>query len=113
MLLIHYRKKVYSIPESFNELTRWQLIRLAGMIIKDLHNERKVLQILLDKNVIAFARIPRDAKARMIEFIDWVFGANTLTEQAIKSYKGFYGAKSEFDNLTLAEFHFTELFYKQ
>jgi hypothetical protein len=72
-----------------------------------------VLQILLDKNDLSFAKIPRDAKARMTQYIDWVFAANTLTEQHIKSFNGYCAPKSEFDNLTLAEFHFTELFYRQ
>lgn len=112
MILIHYERKKYLIPKNFNELTGAQLMRIAGMIKAGAVNEMDLLRTLLNKSRIKFWCIAVDAKARMLPFVDWVFSANTLTAQLITSYKGYYAPKAEFDNLTLAEFHFTELFYK-
>jgi hypothetical protein len=112
MLKIYYHKKRYLLPENFNELTGKQLVKLAHLTGASTGHERRVLQILLNKNSLSFALIPVDVKWRLLRFIDWVFAANTLTAQLIPKYKGFVGAKGDFDNLTLSEFHFTELFYK-
>jgi len=112
MILIHYERRKYLMPENFNELTGAQLIRIARMLKAGIMDELKLLRILLNKSRIKFWCIPLDAKARMLNLFDWVFAANTLTAQLITSYKGYYAPKGEFDNLTLAEFHFTELFYK-
>jgi len=112
MILIHYERRRYLMPENFNELTGAQLIRIARMLKAGIMDELKLLRILLNKSRIKFWCIPLDAKARMLNLFDWVFAANTLTAQLITSYKGYYAPKGEFDNLTLAEFHFTELFYK-
>lgn len=113
MLLLRYHNKKYFLPENFNELTGKQLICIAAMMHSKVNQERKTLQVLLNKRLLPFLCIANDAKARMLEYIDWIFQKNTLTAQLITKHKGLVGPKSEFDNLTMGEFHFTELFYKQ
>ena len=104
------------MPGSYNELSGKQLIAVASLFLKEYPAEvaqLKALQILLDKSFYSFFRIPNDAKARMLNDVNWLFEKNKLTEQLIPSYKKFVGARKEFDNLLLGEFHFTEMHYRE
>ncbi|MEP7319555.1 MAG: hypothetical protein ABI921_12465 [Panacibacter sp.] len=114
MIHIPYNKADYYLPENFNELTGDQVVRIAKLLRQENDNAAHELQLLhelLDINMFSFFRIPLDAKAAMLTLIDWVFGDNTLTKQLLPEYKGFFGPKSEFDNLTLGEFHCSETYY--
>lgn len=62
--------------------------------------------------------LPPQAVLSAMEHIDWVFETNSLTRQLLPSYRHFfqerlYGPASDFDNLTMKEFHLTELYYRQ
>lgn len=117
MVTFHFQYKKYGpVPESYNELSGKQLISIAALFLADMKPgaaRLKSLKILLDKSFISFAVIPADAKARMLQYIEWVFKKNTLTDQVLPTYRGFVGPKKEFDNLTLAEFHFAERYYQE
>lgn len=108
------KKKYGAIPESYNELTGKQLIALAKLFLQAGDPGVMLLtalQVLLDKSFFWFALISSDAKARMMQYISWVFEKNTLTNQVLPVYRGFVGPKKEFDNLTLSEFHHSEMYY--
>lgn len=138
MVNLHYSKKTYTLPESLNELSDKQLIAIAGLQHSEEAEDvakLKALQILLGYSTLRFALLPADLKERMTAarpnprseaspqpsppgegelkygFVDFVFSENKLTEQIIPTYKGYYGPAKEFDNLTLAEFHNTEVNY--
>jgi hypothetical protein len=104
------------MPEEFNDLTGDQLIKLASLKMtgapKDVA-ELKALRILLNISEYAFFKISNDIKYRMLQFAEWVWKENTLTKQVLPECYGFYGFKGEFDNLTLGEFHFSEIYYNQ
>lgn len=118
MIEIYYSKrkgnKCLTLPENFNELSGKQLIAIAG--IKSSGSNAvvarlKVLRILLNMPFVRFVFLSSQAKAGMFPFVEWVFEKNDLTAQVLPQYKGFYGPKSLFDNITLGEFHFSELYY--
>ena len=115
MIRIPIKDKEYFIPESFNELNKKQLIWVARLMAKeeDQNNQQEVLHALLDIGLFAFFRIPQELRLRMLPYTDWIYGANTLTEQLILDYNGLFGPSREFDNLTLGEFHFSETYYRQ
>jgi len=52
-----------------------------------------------------------DIKERLVQLSEWIYLKNTLTTQLIPKYSGLCGPKSDFDNLTLAEYHCTEIYY--
>lgn len=118
-MTIHYQKRKLFIPESYNELSARQLVEIAALLQMQESEDvlrLKALQILTGYGKLRFCLFPADLKARIIEevnLIDWVFKENTLTEQLLPEYNGFHGAKGEFDNTTLAEFHFCEVAYQQ
>lgn len=124
MLVIHFNRKKIILPGSYNELSAKQLIAIVALQQRNKpdNNETlqlKVLQVLLGYCSLRFFLMPDELKARLIEprgeenesLIDWVFKENTLTEQLLPCYHGYYGPKKEFDNIKLAEFHFTEVNY--
>lgn len=118
-MIIHYQKRKIILPGSYNELSARQMIAIAALLQLQESEDvlrLKALQILSGYGQLRFCLFPADLKARIIEnvsLIDWVFKENTLTAQLLPEYKGFHGAKGEFDNTTLAEFHFTEVAYQE
>jgi len=46
-----------------------------------------------------------------MEHVKWILEENTLTQQLIPKYKGFYGPDGHFDNLRMNEFNHAEMAY--
>jgi hypothetical protein len=117
MTTFTFRNKKYGpIPDSYNELSGKQLIALMKMFERKLEVEvakLEALRILLGMSTFWFVLLSADSKNRMLPYVEWVFDKNTLTKQLIHFYNGFIGPKKEFDNLTVAEFHFAEIFYRE
>lgn len=119
MVVLEYEGKKYQIPESYNELTGYQLIALMPLLsVSDDDPDLialKVLRVLLDMGKINFMKLHVDAKHRMIPYTTWVLKPDRLTKQLIpyhrSGFKKYYGPKSEFDNLTVREFHAAEIYY--
>ena len=111
----YHEKKQYIIEaDNFNELSGVQLIDICKLIISDIGKELadlKALHILLNINQFDFLKIPIDAKARMIEDIQWVFEIKGLTKQLITDYNKMYGPSSEWQNLTMEEWNDCEVYY--
>lgn len=117
MITFYFHNKKYGpIAESYNELNGKQLVGIARIFIRETDAGVMLLtalRVLLDKSLFWFALISSDAKARMLQYISWVFEKNTLTSQVLPVYRGFVGPKKEFDNLTLSEFHHSEMYYSE
>lgn len=130
MLELHYHKKVFSLPENYNELTGKQLLQVNELLLLQLPLpvlRLKLLQVLLGIGQFSFFMLPADLKHRLlyhnhslsgymvddasVSAIDWIINDNNLTEQLLPVYNGFYGPKKEFDNLTVKEFHVCEIAY--
>lgn len=109
-----YHNRTYQLPSIYNELTGKQLIKIAPLLAKKEDPsviQLDVLRVLLNKSLVCFFFMPLDPKERLVQLTDWVYSKNTLTTQLIPKYNGFCGPKSDFDNLTLAEYHCTEIYY--
>lgn len=133
MVTLQYRKYKFYLPENFNELTGKQLISINELLLLNVPKyivRLKLLQVLLGLRSLAFFMLPVDLKQRMLFYtkpaedfnvnddetessIDWLFTKNSLTTQLIPCYNGFYGPKTEFDNLRVKEFHVAELAYEE
>ena len=112
-----YNEKEYLIAGEYNELTGRQLIKLSPLLklnsVYDLTISLQVLQVLLNKSTTSFYFMSLDFRERALEHVQWVFQKNTLTKQLLPEIKGFFGPKSNFDNLTLEEYHCAEIFYSE
>lgn len=117
MVALMYNDKEYLIASEYNDLTDSQLIKLAPLLKSisegDLAISLKVLQILLNKSIASFYFMSLDFRERALEHVQWVFKENTLTKQLLPEIHGFFGPKSNFDNLTLEEYHCCEIFYTE
>lgn len=116
LLPLVYNTKTFLLPESYNELSGKQLVAIAALKSSGIRVDvalLKAMSILLNKSTFRFILLPADLKDRLLPFVKWVFEENTLTEQLLPEYKGYHGPKKEFNNLSLAEFHQTEIFYSQ
>lgn len=106
----------YSIPESWNELTGRQLIK----ILQVLHGQQSSEYILLRlfKIITGISRwrlfwLPTYEIADNLYLVEYLLQSNTLTENILPVYKGLFGPKKNFDNLLICEFVFTEAYYMQ
>jgi hypothetical protein len=113
-----YDNELYHIPDSYNELTRDQLIKLAPLLTRK--DEPgviglQVLQVLLQLSKVKFFFLDTEVKEQLLPFTAWVFEKNNLTKQIIPVYShwlnSYWGPKSDFDNITLSEYHCTEIYY--
>jgi hypothetical protein len=120
---IYYQKKIYVIPENWNELTAKQLVEIVDII----HNnnskpevkELMILKCLLNCSWFKFLRYSSDLKTRLIKHIQWIADDKLrLTEPIISSYrnnifcKKLYSPDKEFNNLKMIEFHYAEVAYR-
>lgn len=114
-------RRRYILPESHNELTDRQLIRLASLLLSGVHIDAAILQalrILLNMSKLRFALLRPEIKERLIDYCQWAISENGLTSQLIPSFrrslleKKLYGPTSALDNLRLKEFHACEVRYR-
>ena len=109
-----YHNRTYLLPSCYNELSGKQLIKIAPLLAKKEDPaviQLAVLRILLKMNRISFFFMPLDPKERLVQLTEWIYEKNSLTSQLLPKYKGFFGPKTSFDNITLAEYHCTEIYY--
>lgn len=119
---IFYNKKMYVIPDNWNELSGKQLVKVMGIL--NAHNlkpevaELAILKVLMGINAIKFGLLNNDLKARLLPYIQWVANEDlNLTEIILHSHrknifcKKLYAPQSEFNNLLMVEFHYTEVAY--
>jgi hypothetical protein len=120
---IHYQKKIFVLPDNWNELTGKQLIAISKILnhknIKPEAAELQILKVLLQKSSFGFGFLKTDIKARLLPYIQWIAETETpLTENLLPSYrknifsKKLFGAANEFNNLKMIEFHYTEVAYQ-
>jgi hypothetical protein len=115
-------RRKYKLPESFNELTRKQLVRIAGLQLSDKHIDVamiEIMRVLLNMSHLRYTLLRPEIKERLLTYCTWVISENTCTAQLIPSYRRwcsphkFYGPDSELDNLKMAEFHACEVSYRK
>lgn len=111
-----HTKREYRLSEDFNELTLKQLLKIIPLIESGGDKsvvEMKCLQVLLSVSRLRYFFISPEVKVGLFPHIAWLFDKNTLTDQKLPEYKGYYGPQKEFDNLIVKEFHHAELYYDE
>lgn len=114
MKIIELNKKLYTVPETWNELTGKQLIRVMEVLYGSYGvNEAllKLLKILTGMSWYRFFRASIKEKAEFLYLTYFLINDTGLTKQLLPVYKGFYGPDDDFNNITGEEFVFSEDFY--
>jgi hypothetical protein len=112
----YHEKKQYTIQaDCYNDLAGSQLIAIFEVLLKE--TDRAVQEILVLYTLLGVSKyefiagIPIDAKARMIQDIQWIFEIKGLTKQLIPEYDSLFGPASEWHNLTMEEWNDCEVYY--
>jgi hypothetical protein len=137
---LFHKGRFYSFPETWNDLTGKQLVKVISVLYSNLDisvGRIKLLQIILGWNgwkIISICGLHRFKKlkpdytpkilgryldnterlaAAAEQVTEFVFEENKLTKQLLPKYKGLFGPSSELANLRMGEFCYTEHFYLQ
>jgi hypothetical protein len=115
MITLHFDRNVKCrIAESFDELTPEQFIKVASFVFSggdELMLQVRALKILSGFGLITWLLLKPESIKRSLVYVSWLFEPPKFTKQLLPKYKGYYGPTSEFDNLRMKEFHFSEMFY--
>lgn len=114
--IILHKKQTLRLPENINEVSATQYLRLCAIVhsgITMLQAHVLALRVLCGLNMWQWWRLHKQYKAACLPYVKWVFDDWNNTRQLLPKYRGFYGVKTELDNLTLSEFYFTELYFSQ
>jgi hypothetical protein len=118
MKRIYYHNKMrpFSLPERWEELSSEQYIKAVALLHSNANSDEKILralQLLLNKSDFTFKLMKKDIIVRLLDDAVWIFSTPAPTKQLLPKYKNYYGPESDFDNLTLVEFHHCEMAYYQ
>jgi hypothetical protein len=114
MLAVQLNKKMYKVPQEWNELSKQQLlyamqILYGNMALQDA--QIRLFKALLRIGWYRFWRLSLLWIEERLYLVDWILKDNNLTRQLMPIYWGFHGPASDFDNLTGAEFTFAENYF--
>lgn len=116
MVEILLNKKWYNVPTKWNELTAKQLVKIIAVFEApgEVDEARmKLLKILSGISVWRWVMTDVEELNEYLYLTDFLLQANSLTENVRPKYKGFAGPSSDFENLLMCEFAYTEpLFFK-
>lgn len=118
LIISSYCKKGIKLPETFNQLTAKQLLRIISIRESEgnlLRKQLQILSVLLNMNLIKFALLSNEFKNFLLPYTEKFLSEteNKLTKNLFFYYKGLYGVKDRMFNLRMAEFHATEINYKR
>lgn len=114
--LIYHTKNFLLIPDGPEEITGRQFIYIAGLLHSGdtrLLISIKALRVLARKTILQWLFIPAEIKLKCLSHIQWIFENFFVTKQLVPSYRGYFGPKSNLDNMVLSEFHFAEQYYAE
>lgn len=110
------------LPENYNELSGKQVLAICRLFFSSVPIDiarLEALRILLSKSRYSFFRMSLEAKCGLLEYVEWVFEKNGLTNQFLPVYRpkfglhgSFYGPASDWDNLTMSEWSACEVYYE-
>lgn len=114
MRIIELNKRLYSVPENWNELTGPQLLQVMEVLYGNYEVDAarlKLLKILTGITWFRFFMAPLAERAEHLHLCHFLINGNDLTRQLLPVYKGFHGPADDFNNITGEEYVFSEDFY--
>lgn len=114
MKTIELNKRIFLFPESWNELTGRQLVGV--MEVFDSPAEVTQARLRLFKLLGGFTAwqwlwLKAAQLHDLLYLTDFLVQENTLTQNLLPSYKGFFGPAADFENLKMSEFAYSEGYY--
>lgn len=116
MITLRYgRNKALVMPQSFEEVTPRQAIKLAPLMFEGGDEDKckaAAVKILAGLGVFGFRMLATEVLIKAMPFTDWLFEHKPFTCQWLPEYKGYHGPAADFDNLRMKEFHLSEIYYR-
>jgi len=103
------------MADCYEELSEKQFIQLAELKFNggdQLTCEVKAFRILTGMSRFRFKIADSEMITRSLPHLQWVFDDKATSKQLLPVFNGYHGPVSEFDNLKMKEFHFSEQYYK-
>ena len=114
MRIIELNKRLYTVPENWNELTGRQLLAVMEVLYGAYPvnaAQLKLLKILTGISWYRFFLCPLAERADFLYLTHFLVNENNLTKQLLPEYRGMFGPDDDFNNITGEEFVFSEDFY--
>lgn len=111
MKTIEINKRIYLVPEKWNELTGRQLLQAMDILYSDQATETALLQLLriiTGMGWYRFFRCPLDQKAEFLDLTYFLVNESDLTKNVLPEFDKLYGPADDFNNITGEEFVFSE-----
>lgn len=115
MTILELGKRLYTVPQSWNELTHAQLRDCLMILHSDMEVDQARLHLLRSLIGATWFRMWLHGVKELddkLYLVDWMLEKNTLTENLLPWYRDWYGPASGFNNLLISEFIFTEEYYR-
>lgn len=114
MTIVELNRRLYTIPTAWDELSRKQLLGVISILYRNGELNTTLLQLFRILSGMNWLRFFLTKASDMMDFFYLVFflvNETGPTKNIIKEHKGFHGPADDFNNLTGAEFIFSEDFY--
>jgi len=111
---VEINKRIYLVPDQWNELTGPQIVSVMEVLYGDHEvNEAllRLLKIITGMKWMRWCRTPISEKMEFLYLTHFLINENNLTRQLLRQYRGYHGPDDDFNNLTGEEFIFSENFY--
>lgn len=111
MKTVEINKRLYLVPETWNELTGKQLIRVMEILYSDQQADMALLQLLRIVTGMSWFRFfmcPIDQKAEFLDLAYFLVNESNLTKNVLSNFDNLYGPDDDFNNITGEEFVFSE-----
>lgn len=114
MVEVLVNKKWCSVPTNWNELTAKQLVAIVNVFESagDVYDVRvKLLMKITGMGTLQWIFCKAAEINELLYLTDFLIKENTLTNNPLASYDDFAGPGSDFENLLMCEFVYTENFF--
>lgn len=114
MKIAEIHNRIYAIPETWNELTGKQLVKVMEVLYSEMEADvarLALLRIVTGMGWWRWCRTPLWQKMEFLYLGDFLIISNTLTKNLLPKIGNFYGPADDFNNIKGDEFVFSEDFY--
>lgn len=118
MTIIEINKKLYTIPTTWNELTKGQLLAIMDTLFMQQYTGEqgclKLLKVLAGMSWWDFFKANPEEMAEYFYLVEFLLDEKKqLTKQLIEEYDGLHGPASSFDNLKMKELAICDSYFMQ
>lgn len=114
MTIVEIGKRLYPVPQKWNELTGRQLIDALVILHSGMDVDTARLHLFRTITATTWWRLWWLGVKEfddLLYLVDWMLTDNTLTKNILPVYREMYGPADAFNNLIISEFIFTEQHY--